>query len=125
MKNQELVKTGDLVLIWIPKSRREKTSNRWEGPFVVERVLSEVRVVINGKEEHVYNLKKFVRKETVGAGETAEILTGDEEVNEQVEEELPRPKRKAAVQAYENLKSKRARVANISVVPRGMLLWIE
>ena len=83
---------------WVPDSTRRKLENRWEGPMVVEKVISDVIVVVEGIEEHVYNLKRFI---------------GQQEIS-----------RKRRISIDDDQPSKKSKVASVMVKPRGMLLWI-
>jgi len=90
VKGGELLKMRDMVLIWIPTARRSKTGNRWEGPFPVEFILSNVRVRVNGKEEHVHNLK-ICTGSRVGVEDSTERKPGEEDFP--AVEKAKRPKR--------------------------------
>jgi hypothetical protein len=86
-----------MVLRWVPDTSRRKLENRWEGPFRIERVISDVIVVIESKEEHVYNLKRFAQN-------------------------VDNSKKRKVVFEEETF-SKKTRVASV-LKPRGMLLWL-
>jgi hypothetical protein len=94
------LKIGDLVMRWIPDGKRSKLTNRWEGPFEVQQIVSEVQVVVEGIREHVFNLRRYV---------APGIETRKRKRNEDLDI-LP--------------EAKEARVASVSLKPRGMLLWI-
>ena len=51
-------KVGDSVMVYIPARARTKLDSRWRGPFIIEQVLSETIVVVDGNQESTYNLKK-------------------------------------------------------------------
>jgi len=96
-KPTDTLKAGELVLRWVPDTSRRKLENRWEGPFKIERTISDVIVLIDGKEEHVYNLKRFVQN--VDNSKKRKIVFEEEPF------------------------SKKSRVASV-LKPRGMLLWL-
>ena len=128
------LKLGDKVMRWVPERHRKKIElNRWEGPLTVEKVISEIRVIVNWVEEHVYNLRKFVEADKpvatppqVGQGSTVERQELPPTV---VPLETVRPnKRKAALDALDAIttsRTKRERVAaSVRMAPRGSLLWM-
>jgi len=138
---KESLKVGDMVMRYLPKRTRKKYQGRWEGPFVIEKVISDVKVVINGTEEHVFNLKKYEgnapedrgvittssEEQNRNAGNNPDPLDDDDEMDDE-EPPPPRQKRKAALDAMEALltggREKRLHVASV-VKPRGMLLWLQ
>lgn len=54
------LEVGDLVYVWIPKLLQEKHGTRWSGPYKIEErlTISGTKFLVNGKEEHAFNLKK-------------------------------------------------------------------
>ena len=99
------LKLGDLVLIWIPKTRRKKHANRWEGPYSVDQVLSKVRVKVNGREEHIHNLKRYVSNSTAAdLGCKTGLVTGSTGPSSG-EQQAVRPRRRAAIEALDGFTS--------------------
>jgi hypothetical protein len=58
IKSKLELKVGDLVYVWVPPT--SKISPKWTGPHKVEEVRSSVQYVVNGRLEHVFNLKRAV-----------------------------------------------------------------
>ena len=100
-------KVGDLVMVFVPRFLRKKVDPKWQGPHRIERKVSDCLWVVNGKEEHVYNLKL---------------------VNQQ-EGESRQDKKRAAGRHPDNAESrnKKARLRCLLLLmgaTRGELLWI-
>ena len=55
--------SGDYVYVWIPKLMQDKIGTRWTGPYLVEKKINDNGnlVLVNGKIEHAYNLKKAIK----------------------------------------------------------------
>ena len=123
------LKLGEKVMRWVhQRARSDKLQPAWEGPYEVQEVLGENRAVVVGREEHVYNLRRFTEpgdifceKDVDGEVMIDEICASDEDENPGREPEPTRPKRKAKDEA--NLNLKKLRVATVEVA-RGMLLWM-
>ena len=66
VKRYDTLSEGDLVYTWIPKLLQRKLGSRWEGPHRVDKVLNDQvgnRVLVNGKMEHAFNLKRGLKRE--------------------------------------------------------------
>ena len=119
----ELFKEGDSVYVWIPKLLQQKVGSRWAGPFTVEKMLGENgnRMIVNGKEEHAFNLKKCKEKEVEISGpDNPPISSGpaSETVKKAVDELGAKRKRVAASSIVKELKE---RVLSLKT-PGGVLL---
>lgn len=145
VKSDIRLKVGDKVMRWINRRSRTKLESAWQGPYIVEELRGEARAIVDGIEEHVYNLRKYVERtgsETLPVEQPvispSPHIAIDDEEDIMPSQSSPRRKRKASERAEERIKflvenyeeqptSKRTkRVAAVTSVPaaRGMLLWI-
>ena len=118
IKRVDKLEVGDQVYSWIPKLLQSKYGERWQGPFVVEEVLSNsgTLVLIRGKVEHAYNLKKVNWRGSAVENPTLDART----------DPPPRPKRK--ITDEQGAVSKRVRIAAAMLLdarhPGGELLLL-
>lgn len=83
---------GDLVMIYVPARVRTKLEERWSGPYRIEQIVSDSVVIVDGRQESTYNLKKVIAS------------TGNEtERDVEPEKEPVRKKRRAHIIANERL----------------------
>jgi hypothetical protein len=144
------LEVGDPVMVVVPLRHKDKAQPRWEGPYLVEEVITPVKVKVNGRVESIQNLKKYksrkeakdhpmieMRNDGSAENDKEEISEGERGILENSDgsyrsKERPvLPKRKAAIDAMEALSAnKRARVEIVGLVraellnPRGRLLWL-
>ena len=94
VKRYDKLSPGDLVYTWIPKLMQKKLGSRWEGPYQVEKVLNDEvgnRVLVNGKMEHAFNLKRGLkRKEEKPVSESEPVENEPNETTPDQIERLPR-----------------------------------
>ena len=69
--NIEKLSEGDYVYVHIPKLLQRKYGSRWEGPKLVDKVLTEsgTLLLVDGKLEHAFNLKKAFLRNSLGTGQ--------------------------------------------------------
>jgi hypothetical protein len=93
---------GDMVFSYIPVRRRSKLDVRWSGPFPVEELISDILVKVNGRVEHVFNLKKFKTDGISEKGKKKRNLLDDRDP-EETGEGLPKRRRSAVSVSSERL----------------------
>ena len=68
------LRAGNWVYVYIPKLLQKKCGPRWEGPYQVEKVITEsgTQLLVRGKVEHALNVKRaFVRSDVGRASDYA------------------------------------------------------
>jgi hypothetical protein len=106
-KNAEQLRLGDRVYVWVPRLTRGKLDPQWEGPFEITEKLSPVMWLVNGKVEHVYNLKK-----AAGVREDAPVVV-DSGHNERMSEAT-----------YADVGKRLRLEVMLALEPTGELLWL-
>lgn len=105
-KKADPFKVGEDVYVYVPRLRRKKTDPKWAGPYPLEKKESHSIWHVNGKREHVFNLKRAM---STGLPEP--------DRKRELEEEMVQASRGSA-------KRKRLALLSVSQATRGDLLWI-
>ena len=120
---------GDKVFIWINRLARDKLGCRWEGPYRIEKKISNVVFQVNGRSEHAYNMKRAI-------DQSVEVLVEQPGLTDDAPVEIrSEPIRKRHNQEPRSIPSKRVRIAALlafrhnlvessSAQLEGDMLWI-
>ena len=123
----EKFELGDYLYVWMPRELRgSKLASKWDGPYRVEKNLGPTRYMVGNKEEHAFNPKKAV---TEGSSDLSGG-TFNEETRPAKRKEYSQEGEKHDTQnnggsgMMTRSKWKKARLAVVTLRPKGDLMWI-